>query len=305
MVGFIVRRCGQAAVTLLILSVVAFAMGRATGDPRDLLLPPAATEEDYELLGRELGLDEPLLVQYGVYLRNALIGDLGRSLRTRGPVVSLLGERMAASAQLGVAALTIAVVSGVLLGVASARRRDTPIDVLVKFLALFGQSAPAFWVGMLLIQLFAVQLRWFPSGTYQGGVQYLVLPALTLSLFGVAGIARLMRSSMLDVLDSEYIKYARIKGLPESTVVWKHAVRNALLPVVGFGGVLLANIVTQAIVVETVFAWPGIGQLTYSAVLNRDFPVVQGVVLLAGAFAIVVNTVVDIIYGYLDPRIRM
>ncbi len=303
MLGFIARRVAQGAVALLVLVTLAFLMSRATGDPRDLLLPPTATAEDYADLGRDLGLDRPAIEQYTLYLRNLLAGDLGRSVRTRGPVTDLVLERLVASAHLAGAAFVLVVTIGLPLGVFSARRRGSRIDVFAKGLALVGQSAPAFWVGILLIQIFAVTLRWFPSGSYQG-LRYIVLPAVTLSLFGIAALTRLMRSSVLEQLDKDFVDFARSKGLSERLVIWKHVARNAMLPVISFLGVLFAATITQQIVIETVFGWPGLGQLTYASVLNRDFPVVQGVVLGAGVIAISINLLTDISYAYLDPRIR-
>jgi peptide/nickel transport system permease protein len=267
------------------------------------MLPLEATPEDHRLAAESLGLDEPLYTQYAVFLRNAASGDLGRSLRSKEEVVSILGARLSASLQLGAVALALTLAMGIPLGVASATRRGTLLDDAIKVVALLGQSVPSFLVGILLVQVFAVSLRWVPAGTNEG-LASLILPALTMALFGVAGIARLVRSSMLDVLGSVFIRLARAKGLPERLVVWRHALRNSLIPVASFGGLFFVTLLTFAIVVEVVFAWPGIGSLANTAILNRDFPVIQGVALLMGGIAIVVSLVIDIVYLFLDPRIR-
>jgi peptide/nickel transport system permease protein len=303
MVRPVAERLLQAFIALLALSAIVFATSRATGDPLALLLPIDATREQHERAARALGLDQPLPVQYGLFLRDAAMGDLGRSLRSGEAVIPLLQKRLGASLQLGSVALLLTFAVGIPLGVISATRRGTRLDGTIKVVGLLGQSMPSFWVGILLIQVFAVGLRWVPAGTNQGLVA-LVMPAVTMALFGIAGISRLVRSSMLEILGSDFILLARAKGLPERLVVWRHALRNSLLPVASFGGLFFVTLMTFAIVVEVVFAWPGIGSLAYTAILNRDFPVIQGVALLTGAIAIVVSLATDVIYMLLDPRIR-
>jgi peptide/nickel transport system permease protein len=288
---------------LLVLSVIVFAVSRLTGDPRALLISSQVSPEEYQEIGEELGLERSYFAQYMLFLRDALRGDLGNSFRSNEPVTAVLQERLGASAELAVAAIVLSWCIGIPLGVVAARRRGTFADGGVKFLALAGQSLPSFWVGIVLIQIFAVWLALLPAGG-RGGLQHLILPALTLSFFGIAGIARLLRSGMLDVVDSEFVKLARAKGMPENIVIWKHALKNALLPVVSFAGIYFINIITLAIVVEVVFAWPGLGQLTYNSILARDYPMIQGVVLLGGAIAILGNSLIDIAYSFLDPRIR-
>ena len=300
----LVDRTIQALTGLLALSVIVFLMARATGDPLQLLLPPEATREDYARMATELGLDQPLPIQYAIYMGNMLRGDLGRSHRSGEQVATLLAQRLPASLELGGAALFLMLLAGIPLGVASALNRGRALDTVAKVVAVLGQSTPAFWLGIVLIEIFAVWLGWLPSGTNRGPT-YVILPAVALAGFGIAGIARLLRSSMLEVLDSEFVKLARAKGLPERTVIWKHALRNGLLPVINFTGVLFVGVITLAITVETVFAWPGLGLLTFTAILNRDFPVVQGVTLLAGAISIFASTGADIAATYLDPRIRL
>ncbi|GIX45933.1 MAG: glutathione ABC transporter permease [Candidatus Tectimicrobiota bacterium] len=303
MYRYVARRCLQALLALLVLSAVVFGLVRLTGDPTLLMLPEDASAEDIARLRRALGLDRPLPVQYWIFLRNALQGDFGRSIRGQVPVRDLIAERFPYSLRLAAASFAITLLLAVPLGVLAAVYKGSWLDRLAQVVAVLGQSLPMFWVGILLIQVFAVQLRLLPSGG-TGSVAHYVLPAFTLGWWLVAGIMRLLRSSMLEVLDSEFVKLARLKGLSEARVIWKHALRNALIPVVTFGGIYLAVLITAAILVETVFAWPGLGRLVYEAIVFRDFPVVQAVVLLTAALVIVSSLVVDILYAYLDPRIR-
>lgn len=288
---------------MIALSAIVFATSRASGDPLQLLLPIQATQEDFDRARRSLGLDQPLIVQYGTFVGNVVRGDLGQSLRSREEVSIILAQRLISSLELGAAALVLTYVVALPLGVISAVRRGTAVDTAVKVIALLGQSMPSFWIGLILIQIFAVNLRWLPAGTDRG-LGAIVLPSVTIALFGIAGVARLLRSSMLEVLDSDFVRVARAKGLRERTIVWRHAFRNSLIPVTAFGGLYLVNLLSFAIVVETVFAWPGIGSLAYTAVVNRDFPLIQGVALMIGVLAIAVNLAVDILYSAIDPRIR-
>jgi ABC-type dipeptide/oligopeptide/nickel transport system permease component len=274
-----------------------------TGDPTLLMLPDDATQEDVERLRTALGLNRPLPVQYWVFLRNAAQGDFGRSIKGRMPVSEMIRDRLINSIKLAVVAFSIAILLAFPLGVIAAVKKGTPLDTTANIVAVLGQSLPQFWVGIVLIQIFAVRLRWLPvAGT--GSFAHYIMPAFTLGWFLVAGMMRLLRSSMLDVLGSEFVKLARIKGLPSRTVIWKHALRNALIPVLTFGAIYLAILVTGAILVETVFAWPGVGQLIYQGIMFRDFPVIQAVVLLTACVVIMMNLLVDITYAYIDPRIR-
>jgi peptide/nickel transport system permease protein len=300
---YIVRRFLQSILALLVLSMLIFGMSRLTGDPTLLMLPDDATQEDIVRLQRALGLDKPLPVQYWVFIRNAVQGDFGRSIKGQMPVIDMIKERLPNSIKLAAVALGIAVLLAFPLGVLAAVKKGTAFDTLANIVAVLGQSLPQFWVGIVLIQIFAVQLRWLPVAGV-GSFAHYILPAFTLGWFVVAGMMRLLRSSMLDVLGSEFVKLARIKGLPARTVIWKHALRNALIPVLTFGAIYLAILVTGAILVETVFAWPGVGQLIYQGIVFRDFPVVQAVVLLTAGIVIAVNLLVDITYAYIDPRIR-
>ncbi|WP_417725672.1 ABC transporter permease [Salipiger sp.] len=301
---YIFRRCFQGLVTLLVVSVVVFMLARMSGDPVMLLLPEFGTEEDAARLREQLGLDRPLVVQYSYFIANALQGDFGVSIKTSAPVTELIGERLPSSILLSAAAMAIAVVVGLPLGIVAAVRKGTWIDTVARVIALFGQSVPNFAMGVLLILIFSVQLRWLPSFG-QTGWQSLIMPAVTLgSSMVLAGITRLVRSGMLDVLDSDYVKLARIKGLSEARVIWKHALHNAVLPVLTFVGFYFALIVGGVVVTETVFSWPGLGRLAYEAVLWHDFPLIQAIVLLLAAVSISVNLLVDILYAWLDPRIR-
>ncbi|HSF33404.1 MAG TPA: ABC transporter permease [Candidatus Tectomicrobia bacterium] len=301
---YILRRVFQSVLTLLVLSVLIFIVCRLTGDPVLLMLPDDASPEDVAQLRVALGLEKPLPVQYWLFLSSALRGNFGRSIKGQVPVMYLIEERLPNSLKLALVSLLITVVLAFPLGVAAAVKKGTSIDTVANLLAVLGQSLPQFWVGMVLIQIFAVHLRWLPvAGT--GSVWHYILPGFTLGWFLVAGIMRLLRSSMLDVLDSEYVKLARIKGVSGWSVVWKHALKNAVMPVLTFAAIYVAILITGAILVETVFAWPGIGQLIYQGIVYRDFPVIQAVVLLTAVIVVTVNLIVDISYAYLDPRIRL
>jgi peptide/nickel transport system permease protein len=300
---YIVRRILQTGLTLFLLSMVIFLLARVLGDPIAFMLPFDAASEDVARLRRQLGFDQPLYVQYWEFATGLLRADLGVSTRSRTPVIALIGEHWPKSLLLVTVALGWATVASFFLGVWSAARRNGYLDRLARGIAVLGQAVPTFWLGIVLIQLFSVRLEWLPSSGY-GTFAHLVLPSFTVGLLAVAGITRLLRSSMLDVLDSEFIKKARIMGLPNRSVIWKHALRNALIPVIAFIGQYFGLLIAAGVVVETVFAWPGAGRLAYQAVLTRDYPLIQGVVLVMAAFVLLVNLVVDILYAYVDPRIR-
>jgi peptide/nickel transport system permease protein len=242
-------------------------------------------------------------VQYADFLGQLLQGDLGTSTRQRVPVTELILQRWVASLMLVGTGLAAALAASIVLGVLAAVFRGTPIDAAVRTIDIIGQSAPAFWIGIVLVQVFSVAFELLPSGG-QGGFAHLILPAFTIGLQGLAGMTRLLRSSMLEVLDAEYVKKARIRGVPERRVIWKHALSNALMPLLTFAGEYFGLLISAAVVVETVFAWPGMGSLTYEAVFTRDYPLIQGIVLVLAAFILAVNLAVDILYAYIDPRIR-
>ena len=302
---YIAGRLIQCLVTLLVISLLVFALARLTGNPLDVMLPIDASAEIQEEMSRELGLDQPVYVQYARFVQSLLHGDLGTSIRTRKPVAELIGLRLPNTLKLVSFSTGMALLIALPLGVIAATRKSGFWDVAARTVALFGQSVPTFWAGIVLITIFAVNLDILPAGRKEGIESY-VLPAVTLGLFGfmLAGVVRLLRGSMLDVLDSEYVKFARIKGLAESAVTWKHALKNALIPVVTFVGFYFGILMAGSVVVETVFAWPGIGRLAFEAVQWRDYPVIQGVVLLVSTIILAANLVVDVLYAYIDPRIR-
>jgi len=304
MLRFVLARLSQSAITLLLFSVVIFGLARATGDPLTLVLPMVATEEDFANARRYLGLDRPLYAQYVTFVGRAATGDFGTSIRSRRPVVELLRERLPNSLALAAFSMAVSLLIAFPLGVLAAVRRGTALDSGAKVLATLGQSLPTFWVGIVLIEVVAGRLQWLPAGG-SGSLAHYILPGFTLGWFVVAGLMRLLRSAMLEVLDAEYVTTARAKGAPEVSVVWRHALRNALIPVVTFAGVYFAILVTSAIVVETVFAWPGMGRLAYEAITGRDFPVIQAVVLVTAAIVVTVNFAVDLLYAVIDPRIGL
>ncbi|MGY6696012.1 MAG: ABC transporter permease [Roseinatronobacter sp.] len=300
----IATRLIEAIFALLLMSLLIFFLSRVIGDPVALLLSDNATAADRDALVQQLGLDQPLMVQYASFLRDALRGDFGTSV-TAGQQDALekVLSRLPASLRLAGVALAMTLVVGILLGVLAAVNRGTALDIVVRLLALLGQSVPSFWLGIVLIYVISVQLGWLPtSGT--GTWKHYVLPAATMGLFTLAAVTRLVRASMLDALYSEYVKLARIKGITEAAVIWRHALSNSLIPVVTFMGTFFATMITGAVIVETVFAWPGIGRLAYEAILARDFPVIQTVVLVITSLFILANLLVDLLYLVIDPRMR-
>lgn len=304
MMALIGKRLAGLVVTLLVMSLLVFSLGRALGDPVALLLDEFATEADRQNLITELGLDRPFSEQYVTFLANALQGDLGRSVSgDRQPVVRLIKDRLPASLKLAAIALLVSFLVGIPMGILGAVRQGTWVDHVIRGFALFGQSVPVFWLGIILIFVFSVQLGWLPTTGY-GDARHFVLPVLTMSMFTVAAVSRLTRVSMIDALDSNYVKLARMKGLPESAVIWKHALANSLVPVITYMGTFLATMITGAVVIETVFGWPGIGRLAYEAILERNFPLMQAVVLVMTVIFILANLVVDILHASLDPRVR-
>jgi peptide/nickel transport system permease protein len=304
LIRFLLSRVVQSLVALAILSVVVFILARATGDPLQMILPMSATQEDYDNARRYLGLDRPYVEQYLSFVGRAVTGDFGVSLRARRPVVELLQERLPNSIRLAVFAMGVSLSIAFPLGVLAAVNKGTGLDRVAQIIAILGQSLPTFWVAIVLVEVVAGRLQWLPAGGNEAGITSYVLPGFTLGWFVVAGMMRLLRSGMLEVLDSEYVKLARVKGVVEHRVVWMHALKNALIPVVTFAGIYFSILVTTAIVVETVFAWPGLGRLAYEGITSRDFPVIQAVVLTTAAIVAVINLGVDCLYAVIDPRIR-
>jgi ABC-type dipeptide/oligopeptide/nickel transport system permease component len=301
---FILRRVLYSIVTLLILSTTIFTVVRLTGDPAVLLAEPGARPEDLARLRAQWGLDRSWLVQYLSFLHNVLQGELGKSFNYRLPVSELYLERLPNSLQLALAATLISILLGVPAGIVSAVRVNGWWDNFGKVVALLGLSIPGFWLGLVLILVFAVWLGWLPTSG-RGDWRHLVMPAVALGWYFAASLLRLTRSSMLEVLRSEYIKLARLKGLPEAVVIAMHGFKNALIPVFTLAGINLVIMANAAVVVEVIFAWPGIGRLLFEGIFQRDFPLVQGVVLMSGFMFILVNLIIDILYAYIDPRIRL
>lgn len=304
MLQFVTTRFLQALLTLLVASFVVFVIARATGNPADTLQSPETPRAEREAFIKRMGFDKPIMVQYWIYIKDVVRGDFGTSLRTKRPVTELVDARVWNSVRLATAAMVFALLVGIPLGVVAAVYRHSIWSRLAMTFALLGQALPGFWVGLVAILVFTLWLGWLP-GTGMGGWQHYIMPAVTLGWFISAAVVRLLRSSLLEVLDSEYIKLARTKGVAEYRVVWKHALRNALISVVTFFGLMYGLIIAGAITTEVVFNWPGLGRLAYEAVLWRDFPLLQFVVLVFVLFVIVINFIVDVAYVVLDPRIRL
>ena len=303
MVRFLVGRVLQTLVSMLVVISIVFFLTRLSGNPVHLLLDVNATEHDQEILTRHLGLDQPVPVQYAIYVKNIAQGDFGKSILTRRPVVEHIWERLPATVELGFVAMFLSVLIGVPLGMYSAVRRGGILDGAARVFAVLGQSMPTFWLGLMLILFFGVVLGLLPAGG-RGGLEHLILPAFTLGYFTSAAILRLTRSAMLEVLGSDYIKFARLKGLHEQVVLWKHGLKNALMPVVTFAVMLFVQFLGGAVVTETVFAWPGLGRLILESITGRDYPIVQAGVLVLSALYLTGNLFVDVLYTYLNPRIR-
>ena len=301
---YIVHRLLQGVVLLFMVASIVFFLGRLTGNPVDLMLPEGSPPEDRAAMTQALGLDGSVLHQFLIFIGNALHGDLGTSIRMREPTVNVFFSRLPNTLAIIPWAILFAVAVGIPLGVVAALNRGNIVDRAAGAVAVLGIATPSFWLGVVLIFVFSVQLGWLPSGR-MGGPEHYVLPVITLGSFLIAGFMRLVRSSMLDVMSSEFVKLARIKGLSEGVVVWKHCLRNALIPVLTLWGVFVGNLITGAIVTETVFAWPGIGRLTYEAVIYRDFPLLQAIIILKAMLILTINLAVDILYAYVDPRIRL
>jgi peptide/nickel transport system permease protein len=302
--GYIVRRLGYCLLSLFLLSLTIFFFVRVTGDPATLLVEPGASQADIAAIHHQFGLDRPLWVQYALFMASLAQGDLGQSFYYRMPVIELYLARLPNSLMLAVVAMSFSLLIGIPSGILASVRVGRFWDSAGKVFALLGLSLPSFWVGLVMILVFSVYLGWLPSSG-SGTPWHLIMPAFALGWYFAASHMRLTRSSMLEVLGSEYVKLARLKGLPQSLVIAKHAFKNALIPVLTLAGINLVIMVNVAVVVEVVFAWPGIGRLLYEGIAFRDFPVVQGVVLLGGAMIVIVNMVVDILYAVIDPRIRL
>jgi|TARA_B100000315_G_scaffold247101_1_gene275356 peptide/nickel transport system permease protein len=300
---YIYKRLWQGAIAIVGALFIVFVAQRLSGDPVALLLPMDATEADFAAMRIELGLDRPFVVQFVLFFADALRGDFGQSYLWNQPAMSLLLDRLPATLELALAGLAFAILLAVPLGVASAAYRGGWIDTTAKLFAMLGQAMPGFWVGLLLIVVIAVELKWLPAYG-RGTPAHLVLPAIALGWYPVAAMTRTLRSAMLDILESDYIRMERAIGIPERLIIWRYALRNAAVPLVTMIGVYFANMLGGAFVIEVVFAWPGVGRTVVEAVFARDFPVVQAGVVLASVVFVVVNLIVDLSYGFIDPRIR-
>ena len=305
MASYILRRLGFSVFVLWGAVTIVFAAIRlAPGDPAQLMLGTDASAADIAALRQRLGLDRPLPVQYGRYLLDAVRLDFGSSLRRDQPALQAVAERLGATGQLALAAMLLAVAISFPLGIAAALRPRSLVDRIVSILSLLGQSVPSFWLGIMFILLFARQLRLLPSSGAESW-QHLVMPALTLALPLVGVLTRLVRSGLLEVLHEDYVRTARAKGLAPRSVVTRHALMNMLIPVITLIGLQLGHLLGGAVIVETVFAWPGVGRLLVEAISNRDYPLVQAAILLVTIGFITINFLVDLSYGYLDPRVRL
>src|SRR5881394_2777616 len=301
---FVIRRIGYCVLSLFLLSLTIFFFVRVTGDPATLLVEPGASPADIAAIHHQFGLDKPLLVQYGLFMASVLTGDLGQSFYYRTPVMELYWSRLPYSVMLATAAMAFSLLIGIPSGILASVRVNQWWDSAGKVFALLGLSLPSFWVGLVMILFFSVYLGWLPSSG-SGTPLHLIMPAFALGWYFAASHMRLTRSSMLEVLGSEYVKLARLKGLPERFVIGKHALKNALIPVLTLAGINLVLMINVAVVVETVFAWPGVGRLLYEGIAFRDFPIVQATIVLGGAMIILVNLIVDVLYAWIDPRIRL
>jgi ABC-type dipeptide/oligopeptide/nickel transport system permease component len=302
--AYLLRRLWQSALTLVGVSLFVFVILRVIpGDPAKMLLPEGAPQSAIEELNRALGLKEPLWVQYGIFLRSVARGDFGQSFQYKAPALRVVVERAPATIELTLTAMLLTVLFGVSIGVLAAVRRGTGYDYIGTVLAVLGQSLPNFWLGIMLILLFGVTLRWLPTSGFQGWA-YLVLPSITLAAFPTALVARLTRSSLLEILGQEYIRTGRAKGLGERAVILRHALKNATIPLLTLLGLQIGTLLGGAVITESIFAWPGMGKLVVDAIFFRDFPVVQTVLILSATIFVAINLLVDLLYTVLDPRIR-
>jgi len=303
MTRFIIIRVIQAFIALIGISILIFVLVRASGDATLIFRGPMSTEEDIARIRANLGLDKSIPEQYWIFLTNMFKGDLGESLIKERPVTDMIWERIPTTLKLGVSSFFISMIIAFLLGVLGAVKRDTWMDNGVKFIAILGQALPGFWLAIMAIIVFTVHWQILPPYGV-GGVDHYVLPVATMAFFLMPGMMRLVRSSMLDVLDSEYIKLARIKGLPERVVIWKHALRNALIAPITAAGMIFSMLITGAVITEQIFGLPGVGILSIEAMFGRDYPVVQGITLMVAGSVLIINLLVDIAYAYIDPQIR-
>ncbi len=310
---FVIRRLAFLVMAIIAATLFVFVLSRLQGDPRNVMLNVGyVSPEQWEQWGKDLHLDKPLIFQYFIWIGKGIFqGDFGDSLKTGQPVMQMVLGFAPASLQLGLSATLFVLITGIPLGILSAVKRGTIWDVIGRTFAVFGQALPPFWLGIMLILIFSVNLDWLPSGTrghdatgFFDRLTYFIMPAITLGWLASAGLMRLVRSSMLEVLDSEFVKLARAKGVGANAVVWKHAFKNALIPPLTFSAIILVGFIGGTVVTETVFAWPGLGQMVYTAVINNDFPLMTGGVLVLTVAYVLMVFVIDLLYAAIDPRIR-
>ena len=309
---FILRRLVFMVLTVIAATMIVFSLSRLQGDPRYLFLASAqASTEAWDAWGKEWGLDKPLPLQYFIWLGKAMTGDFGKSLKSGYESTEMIRIFAPASIQLGLAAWVFVLITGVPIGVLSAVKRGSIWDLIGRTFAVFGQALPPFWLGIMLILIFSVQLGVLPPGTrgnedagFLERLTYLILPAVTLGWLASAGLMRLVRSSMLEVLDSEFVKLARAKGVGNTSLIWKHAFKNALIPPLTFAALIMAGFIAGTVVTETVFAWPGLGFMVFQAIINNDFPVMTTAVMVFTLLYVTMVFIVDILYAFVDPRIR-
>jgi peptide/nickel transport system permease protein len=301
---YISKRLWQSLISLFILSIIIFALARVSGNPIYLLLPTSASEETKQILTKEYGLDRPYVIQYYEFLSHMVRGDLGTSIRYGRPATQLYFERLPNTIRLVGAGVFLAVIISLLLGIISGSRRGTWLDQAIKAFTVIGIAAPGFWLALLLINIFSVRLGLLPAAR-TGGIDHYILPAFSMCLMSLAAMVRILRSSIIEVNDSEFVKLARIKGVSENVLLWKHSLRNSLITFITFLGSFIAMMLSGSVVIELVFAWPGCGRLAYEGILARDYPLVQTVVMIHGVIIVLMNLLVDIVYSYIDPRIRI
>ncbi len=299
----VLGRLAQAVIAMLAITIIVFVLIRMAGDPTSVMLPLNAQPEDQERLREELGLNKPYIRQYLIFLGNAFQGDFGTSIRLRQPALEAALDSFPATLQLAGISIAGLILIAIPLGVYAALKRGTPVDWLIRFVSLLGNSFPSFWLGLVLMLIFAVWLQWLPPGG-KGSWKQLILPSLTLSWYLAGPLVRVVRGSMLEVLGRDYIRTARSKGLHEETVLWRHAFRSALLPITTYAGVIFLRLISGAVVVETLFGWPGLGRAVVTSINFRDYPMVQTIVMLLGLIVILGNLVIDLAYYYIDPRLR-
>jgi ABC-type dipeptide/oligopeptide/nickel transport system permease component len=300
---YILKRIGQAIITIIGISMIVFFLTHLTGDPVALMAPQSATLQDLEKIRKDYGFDQPIYIQYWKYISGAVRGDFGNSIRGNMPAIEMFWDRFPNTLKLAVASMGFALVFGIPTGIFSSVRVGGKFDSFGKIFALMGQALPGFWVGIILIIIFSTKVRWLPTSG-MGSWQNYLMPAFTMGWYTMAALARLSRSAMLDVLDTEYIKMARIKGVSEFWVFLKHAFKNAAAPVITMSALQFVNLMNGTMIIETVFNWPGLGRLIVESIFGRDYPVVQMCVLISSSFFVFANLIVDILYAYLDPRIR-